>query len=1091
VKRVSCKYLIIPFNLQIIVEDSDALDGDEPVNVAEDDPDIIIEDNPSTAHDDGPFSTIEDDSSSEYEDQPIGTSDDGLDSSYEEGVEEADVAHSEDNEDDIEAEEAELTPEVQIQRELQESRDAGNDLPLQLGLHLLNSFQCSSHGETANRHQDIQGLDSHWSLDDLTEDMRQIPYILNSPTILPYNSAHRGCSYEWAKLFEGRPETKSNSDGDGNNDSQEEPERTGNKPKVCLACTEQPSDARVSQFDIDSTIGFAQSLAFARHGLCLNFAPQFHQNIQSNVHLSMQVIDHSGGRARAKRIPLFKIPHITLGRVVGIEGMSVYAFFPKQWNIEKQTNFPGKLNGNEHGILEQWTNAILLPSLASCLSSDIGQHLPPSLLLAQLRAKARYHENQARANREDFAHQSLHYLIQGHSLAAIWDEIMRRSQLQDNSIFANLQLVFSCKGTKLLYKSDTIEGAWDLYHKSTQHALNYEYLDPDQVWIDIGKETVCKTWQAISEDDPSNNGANSTSPGIFLWRRCCTEHLASWLLFEQKPSSARITKFTPAMLGDSLEVTLEYSHTSIQRSNGLVYSQAYNSVKEIFDATKLKPFKGSYLDKLTWDPDVRSVLQKRGKAVLATTKQLRSSYLSSKRRIDEGLRSGGGLSYGVREEHRISMRFFERMRSALTEHQEQGQDQINTGPYPYWELSSRTYLDYLAYNTNKFVFAFEWVLGQQKSNGISYGHSMVLQMFLRALQCSFDSVNADLTPSLWRSLYTVKHLQAQRLGIGLQESVLQCGYGWLFADRIDWERLKFCVDIADQIGFQDITLHDSYRRQWRGVKDAKDDFKKLEIIGRWLELYASNEGLCSEILSFMIGFLHRAFRKDFFHSIKDLLVPERARKALDGKVMLCWDSIIEVVHVEEPESGGTRIKGMDLRHPDRTKIRTLQQLINLLWDSGGSDRGRWEKYSYRVLYEQARRLVRQHVSKSCEASFHEFNKRQFVLTNWILPFPNTQRFWRGTAGCKEFVAVQHRRLARAQIVKRLRWAQLQRMHERYSKQFSRNAWMGGWNLASRRRGTIEMGPLRGVPCEDEGIARWLDGDWKEFEERIIEDFEAE
>lgn len=378
-KRVSCKHLIIPFNLQIIVEDSNALDGDELVNVAEDDPDIIIEDNPSTAHDDGPFSTIEDNSSSEYEDQPIGTSDDGLESSYEEGVEEADVAHSEDNEDDIEAEEAELTPEVQIQRELQESRDAENDLPLQLGLHLLNSFQCSSHGETANRHQDIQGLDSHWSLDDLIENMQQVPYILNSPTILLYNSAYRNCSYEWAKLFEGRLKTKSSGNGDSNNDSQEGPERlykqTDDKPKVCLACTEQPSDARVSQFDIDSTIGFAPSLAFARHGLCLNFAPQFHQNIQSNVHLSMQVIDYSEGRARAKRVPLFKIPHITLGRVIGLEGMSVHVFFPRQWDVDKQTNFPGKLNGNQHGILEQWTNAILLPSLASCLSSDIGQHL--------------------------------------------------------------------------------------------------------------------------------------------------------------------------------------------------------------------------------------------------------------------------------------------------------------------------------------------------------------------------------------------------------------------------------------------------------------------------------------------------------------------------------------------------------------------------------------------------------------------------------------------------------------------------------------------------------------------------------------------
>ncbi|KFY79974.1 hypothetical protein V499_01106, partial [Pseudogymnoascus sp. VKM F-103] len=50
------------------IEDSNALDGDEPINVAKDDPNIIIKDNPSTIHDDGPSSTIKDDSSSEYED---------------------------------------------------------------------------------------------------------------------------------------------------------------------------------------------------------------------------------------------------------------------------------------------------------------------------------------------------------------------------------------------------------------------------------------------------------------------------------------------------------------------------------------------------------------------------------------------------------------------------------------------------------------------------------------------------------------------------------------------------------------------------------------------------------------------------------------------------------------------------------------------------------------------------------------------------------------------------------------------------------------------------------------------------------------
>jgi hypothetical protein len=47
-----------------------------------------------------------------------------------------------------------------------------------------------------------------------------------------------------------------------------------------------------------------------------------------------------------------------------------------------------------------------------------------------------------------------------------------------------------------------------------------------------------------------------------------------------------------------------------------------------------------------------------------------------------------------------------------------------------------------------------------------------------------------------------------------------------------------------------------------------------------------NEGLYLEILSFMISFLYRAFYKDFFYSIKDLLVPKRAQKVLNRKVML-------------------------------------------------------------------------------------------------------------------------------------------------------------------------------------------------------------
>ena len=39
------------------------------------------------------------------------------------------------------------------------------------------------------------------------------------------------------------------------------------------------------------------------------------------------------------------------------------------------------------------------------------------------------------------------------------------------------------------------------------------------------------------------------------------------------------------------------------------------------------------------------------------------------------------------------------------------------------------------------------------------------------------------------------------------------------------------MEIASQIGFADLVLHDSYRWRWPAVKEAKDDLKKLEMIG--------------------------------------------------------------------------------------------------------------------------------------------------------------------------------------------------------------------------------------------------------------------
>ena len=138
----------------------------------------------------------------------------------------------------------------------------------------------------------------HWSLEDYNRVTWHLPDTLGSASILPYDSEHRSRQYDWPKLFEGRVP------GAGSNDSGEAGGQAGSQAgsvpaTVCLACSNQLPRTEVVQYDIDSLIGFAQSLAFIRRGLFLNLTPHFSQNIQTNVHLTIPIIKHlPSNRAR-------------------------------------------------------------------------------------------------------------------------------------------------------------------------------------------------------------------------------------------------------------------------------------------------------------------------------------------------------------------------------------------------------------------------------------------------------------------------------------------------------------------------------------------------------------------------------------------------------------------------------------------------------------------------------------------------------------------------------------------------------------------------------------------------------------------------
>ena len=136
------------------------------------------------------------------------------------------------------------------------------------------------------------------------------------------------------------------------------------------------------------------------------------------------------------------------------------------------------------------------------------------------------------------------------------------------------------------------------------------------------------------------------------------------------------------------------------------------------------------------------MLQRQGKSGgSAPIGRIKASYLNSKSRLFDALEDGNRLSYGVREEHRISLSFFRQLIEALRR-----DGNWDTAPvlvpadYEHiWELSSDDYTTYLWLNTNKYLAAIEWIISFNPTGEISYDHYQVLSILLKALLFAFDT----------------------------------------------------------------------------------------------------------------------------------------------------------------------------------------------------------------------------------------------------------------------------------------------------------------------------------------------------------------
>jgi hypothetical protein len=882
------------------------------------------------------------------------------------------------------------------------------DIAARLAEQLIRFHGCDAESHCQARETHHANTEGHLSLSDFARSHSHLPNTLESADLLKVGEISTEEAAQWQHIFHGTLE-----------------ENSDRPRQICLHCSQssQVTAAATVMFDIDSIMGFTSSLSFAKQGIRFNLSPQVVSNLSTDLHLALTIPSsdsNGGGNARDEddddndddnddgdnedrhscQIPLHHIPHYQLGRLVGHEDVVLYLFFPRLFDQSRQKHSSSYLTEFQ---LERWTDQVLLPAIHSCVSASGLQHYPGSFKHSKLSSKAAHGESHAKINKAGSRHQLIHHFLQAESLGPVWakvNEIVSTTAgLHD---FQDVQIFFSAKNLKVNTRQLTLHRMWELFFERWEQTVNMAVVNPDQVWIDLGKE-VCAEPSFLADQNSGNNIAET-----FLWRPCCLEKYWNWCSHgsEPRPSLRRI--YHTGLLQDVQGMTVLSAKSSSSARQGLLYSQFYCSQKEIFDAAKIFPFQDPALESLALDSQVRASWQHTAGSVNHNPRTLVHSYMSSKARCAAGIAGSMQKSFGTREEYRTTLSLARQVRVKLRESPDQSWSREiileSTMSQPFWRIPTAVFLGYLRANINRFTTGFEYVHTLGAHGYVSWEHSQIMIMFLRLLKFSYGSHQLSREIALWWDSKCFHRSGRHAFGLGFSVTLPQFGYCW-FLPKIDWTHFVFRQGLQGQSLFGNVRMAEAYQARWLAVRESKDDFVKIEAIISWLQQHRNVRSVRRILVNQLIYICVRHFRKDVFASIKKSIQPEHWQNAVEGNITLCK---INLDHILLPTTGQESLQ-YRLATGNKLAYKDLDRFADFLWNfNDGHSRTHWENKSYRMLYQRASKAVTAALGLSRARSFAENLKCHFYRTNWVVPYPNDTVFWQHTKkGERMWLSVWH------------------------------------------------------------------------------------
>ncbi|KAL8691588.1 MAG: hypothetical protein Q9218_003211 [Villophora microphyllina] len=752
-------------------------------------------------------------------------------------------------------------------------------------------------------------------------------------------------------------------------------------PKICLHANEPtPSSVEVS-FDCDSFLGFASSLAFARNGINFNPYPSATRNVKSDLHLGNQRPAEKANRDELP--PSFDVrntAHYHFGYVTDVPGLSVYIIFP-----HLPVNGP-RFQGLTDQELTVWMDEAVFPAIARAGPADVGEKIPRSLKAAKLMASAPHVETRCTDGAQYRPTAAISHFLPSLLLGNVWEEINLETEKKAAlRLYRDCQIFFSAKGVKQQHRirEGSLFDCITNFDVWFAEKLDLRYIFEDYLYIDIGKETICPYhYESLEAVDAAPRGRK---PQVFFFRECCVQSYID-TMYEGLDRGVH-TFFTPALLGQILNLTSVPNKGSTLARGGILFIQLYSSWKNIFDAIKVYPFASPGLEELALDPDIRQAAAKVARSTSHSIEHVVKAYLHSKARTDCVVRDARRISWSTRQEIRAAKKTVDVMRNELAPQAQMAVcGRLADAPPYICRIPTQSFCRFLWHNANKFAHVFEQVRSKYRHRRVPWDATGLMVMALRLLEHCVSASDLRREGALFWDRRENPDTGNSWQGLGFQTALRDYNYCWP-KDLVNWKQLRWRAHCQTQMLFGNKALRRKYKSYstQMDIKSFEADSQFIERLVRWL----SRTSVVEKQGRILITIAHIVLRR----LRCDILGKEPVPPDTDGRprkpaaviqrtdVFFCHDSLGKLYGKELAISGG-----------NASEFKTLQKMVAFLFgdnDEWSDKRKHILLRPYRVLFFTASEEIERHYAiQNAREEWEKIFFNELVEYHWLFPCPN-------------------------------------------------------------------------------------------------------